>query len=143
MAHERPAPAPFDDCLCLSLRRAARLATRRYDQALAAHELTSGQFSLLGLLASRPGLSQAALAERLAMDRTTVTAALKPLERRGLVTLGRDEKDARAVRMAITAKGLEVLKAAMPSWRRVQRELTELFGARDSVRMREDLARLR
>ena len=67
------------------------------------------------------------LADFLAMDPTTMTAAVKTLEKRGLVQLQANEHDARARRPALTAAGVEVVAKAAPLWReehaRLQAEL--------------------
>ena len=83
------------ECLCLGLRRAARALSRRYDEALQPLDLNNGQFSMLTMIAGLQPVGMQALADRLAMDRTTVTAALKPLQRRGLVTVEASEHDLR------------------------------------------------
>lgn len=76
-----------DHCLCLHVQRAARALARHFDDALRPAGLTNGQFSLLMSLnrPTPPGMGD--VADLLAMDRTTLTAALKPLERRGLVKI--------------------------------------------------------
>src|ERR1700719_5189489 len=76
-----------DTCLCLHLQRAARALARRFDEVLRPLGLTNGQFSLLMSLNRLQPPPMAAVASLLAMDRTTLTAALKPLERRGLVAV--------------------------------------------------------
>src|SRR6185312_11600053 len=106
-----------DTCLCIYLQRAARVVARRFDDALRPLELTQGQFSLLMSLnrPAPPGISS--VADLLAMDRTTLTANLKPLERRGLVTVTIDETDRRSRRLALTAEGRALLIAAVPIWK--------------------------
>src|ERR1700678_4330874 len=76
-----------DCCLCLHMQRAARALARRFDEALRPFGLTNGQFSLLMSLNRPEPPSMGPVASLLAMDRTTLTAALKPLERRGLVNV--------------------------------------------------------
>ena len=76
-----------DACLCLHVQRAARALGRRFDEAFRPLDLTNGQFSLLMSLNRPQPPSIGSVASLLAMDRTTLTAALKPLVRRGLVTL--------------------------------------------------------
>ena len=124
------APAPFettvevrDACLCLHAQRAARSLARQFDDAFRPMGLTSGQFSLLNSLnrAVAPTLGQ--VADLLAMDRTTVTAALKPLERRGLVVSRSDPQDRRARRLALTSAGAELLSRAIPVWRETHSRL--------------------
>src|SRR5688572_33481002 len=72
-----------DHCLCLAAQRAARSLARRFDEALRPIGLTSGQFSLLMSLNRPRAPSMTEVAALLAMDRTTLTAHLTPLERRG------------------------------------------------------------
>src|ERR1700710_2370973 len=85
-----------DTCLCLHAQRAARALARRFDEALRPVGLTNQQFSLLMALNQPEPPSMAPVARLLAMDRTTLTAALKPLEKRGLVDLDPDPKDRRS-----------------------------------------------
>src|SRR5580700_4648284 len=94
-----------DCCLCLHVQRAARALARRFDEALRPVGLTNGQFSLMMSLNRPEPPGMASVASLLAMDRTTLTAALKPLERRGLVKVAADPLDRRSRRLTLTAKG--------------------------------------
>jgi DNA-binding MarR family transcriptional regulator len=107
-----------DTCLCLHVQAAARALARRFDEALRPLALTQGQFSLLMSLNRRqpPGIGE--VAALLAMDRTTVTANVKPLERRGLVKVRVDPEDRRNRRLELTAAGRALLAAAAPIWKR-------------------------
>ncbi|TXM92416.1 MarR family transcriptional regulator [Methylobacterium sp. WL103] len=91
-----------DACLCLHAQRAARALGRRFDDALRPLGLTSGQFSLLMALNRPEPAAMSAVARLLAMDRTTLTAALKVLERRGLATVAVDPEDRRGRRLSLT-----------------------------------------
>ena len=112
-----------DHCLCLHVRRAARALARRYDEALRPVGLTNGQFSLLMALNRPEPAPMAGVASLLAMDRTTLTANLKPLERRGLVEVLTGPKDKRVKRLALTEAGREALARAVPIWHRTQAEI--------------------
>src|SRR6266567_6450397 len=94
-----------DRCLCLHVQRAARALARRFDDALRPHGLTNGQFSLLMSLNRPQPPPMGPVASLLAMDRTTLTAALKPLERRGLVEISPDPSDRRSRVLRLTAEG--------------------------------------
>src|SRR5690349_7838097 len=109
-----------DACLCLHVQRAARALARRFDEALRPLELTNGQFSLMMSLNRPEPPNIGSVATLLAMDRTTLTAALKPLERRGLVKVSVDAEDKRSRRLAITATGRALL--ARSEERRVGKE---------------------
>ena len=132
-----------DCCLCLHVQRAARALARRFDEVLRPLGLTNGQFSLLMSLNRRPQPPpMAAVASWLAMDRTTLTAALKPLERRGLVTVAPDPGDRRSRLMALTPKGMTLLARAVPIWERIHREIEGLLPDGDPNRLRSNLRAL-
>ena len=131
-----------DCCLCLHVQGAARVLARRFDDALRPLDLRNGQFSLLmGLNQPKPP-QMAAVASLLAMDRTTLTAALKPLERRGLVTVTSDHGDRRSRLMALTPKGMTLLAKAVPIWKRTHSEIEGRLPDGDSDRLRSDLRAL-
>jgi DNA-binding MarR family transcriptional regulator len=102
-------------CLCLHVQRAARALARHFDDVFRPLEITSGQYSLLMSL-NRPAPTMGDTAEFLAMDRTTLTAALKPLERRGLVRVAADESDRRVKRLSLTPAGNALLAKAYALW---------------------------
>jgi DNA-binding MarR family transcriptional regulator len=105
-----------DTCLCLHLQRAARTAARRFDEAFRPLGLTNGQFSLLMSLNRPDPPAIGDVAALLAMDRTTLTAALKPLERRGLLRVSVDATDRRIRRLVLMPAGQALLAAAVPIW---------------------------
>jgi DNA-binding MarR family transcriptional regulator len=129
-----------DCCLCLHVQRAARALARHFDDALRPVGLTNGQFSLLLSLNRPKPPSMTAVASLLAMDRTTLTAALKPLRRRGLVKITPDPADRRGRLMTLTAKGRRSLARAVPIWRKTHAAVEALLG--DGDRLRNDLRAL-
>lgn len=129
-----------DSCLCLHAQRAARRLARRYDEALRPLGLTSGQFSLLMSLNRPEAPSIGSVSTLLAMDRTTLTAALKPLQRRGLVTVEVDPADRRSRRLHLTPAGHAVLGEALPVWERAQAANEALVEGAE--RLRADLRAL-
>lgn len=131
-----------DCCLCLHVQRAARSLGRLFDDALRPFGLTNGQFSLLMSL-NRPEPPQMrAVADLLAMDRTTLTAALKPLERSGLLIIAIDPKDRRGRRLSLTDAGRKTLAGAMPTWERVHGEIEAMLPDGNADRLRRDLLAL-
>src|SRR3954453_2003877 len=105
-----------DTCLCLHLQRAARATARRFDDALRPLGLTNGQFSLMMSLNRSEPPRIGSVAALLAMDRTTLTAALKPLERRGLLGVTPAPGDRRSRRLTLTPAGRTLLASAVPIW---------------------------
>src|SRR5690606_20400444 len=94
-----------DTCLCLHTQRAARALARRFDDALRPLGLTNGQFSLLMALNRPDPPAMQPVAQLLAMDRTTLTAAVKPLERKGFVSIMVDPADRRSRLLSLTDQG--------------------------------------
>jgi DNA-binding MarR family transcriptional regulator len=128
-----------DTCLCLDVQRASRAIGRRFDQAFRPLGLNNGQFSLLMTLNRPTPLTMIGLAEHLAMDRTTTTANLKPLERRGLVEVRRDERDARVRRIVLTDAGRAVLAEAVDRWRAANDSVVASLGGTDLAAFRSAL----
>jgi DNA-binding MarR family transcriptional regulator len=131
-----------DTCLCLHLQRAARALARRFDDALRPLGLTNGQFSLMMSLNRPEPPGMAAVASLLAMDRTTLTAALKPLQRRSLVKITTDPADRRGRLMTLTSKGRRLLTRAVPIWKNTHAEVETLLRDSDPDRLRNDLRTL-
>lgn len=132
-----------DACLCLHLQRAARAMGRRFDRAFRPLDLTNGQFSLLMALNRPQPPTIGDVAALLAMDRTSLTAAVKPLEGRGLVAVAGDAADRRVRRLWLTPAGHEALVSALPIWRAAHGEIERLLAiTTDADRLRGDLRRL-
>jgi DNA-binding MarR family transcriptional regulator len=132
-----------DTCLCLSTQRAARALARRFDLALRPFGLTNGQFSLMVALnqAEPPPIGR--LAPFLAMDASTLTAAVKPLARRGLLRVIPDAADRRSRRVQITPEGVALLRDAIPAWRAAHARLDAELGEASVAALRRGLAEIR
>ena len=131
-----------DTCLCLHLQRAARAVARRFDAALRPLGLTNGQFSLLMALNRPQAPSIGSVAALLAVDRTTLTANLTPLERRGLAQVTVDAADKRSRRLVLTPAGRALLVAAVPVWQHTHATIERPLAASDPDRLRADLRAL-
>ncbi|WP_370156261.1 MarR family winged helix-turn-helix transcriptional regulator [Ferrovibrio sp.] len=129
-----------DSCLCLHAQRAARALARHFDAVLRPFGLTNGQFSLLMALNRPVPATMAPLAELLAMDRTTLTAALKPLQRRGLLEVHPDPADRRSRQVVLTPAGRSLMADALPVWTATHAGIDRLVG--DPGRLRADLRAL-
>jgi DNA-binding MarR family transcriptional regulator len=128
-----------DSCLCLHAQRAARALARQFDQVLKPVGLTNQQFSLLMALNRPAPPAMGAVADLLAMDRTTLTAALKALERRGLVRTALPPEDRRARLLILTEAGARVLAAAVPIWRETHAAIEQQLAGFDPDALRSAL----
>lgn len=131
---------PFTDCLCLASRRLSRLLTQIYDRALVGTGLKITQFSVLTALGRAEGrdVTLNAIAEALDLEASSLTRALDPLIREGLVTLA-PGSDKRQRVGSLTRKGRTVLAEATARWRAVQLEAAEKIGAPETALLGEQL----
>ncbi len=116
-----------DSCLCLHVQQTARALARRFDEAFRPLGMTNGQFSLMMSLNRPEPPGMASIAALLAIDRTTLTAALKPLQRRALVAIAPDPQDGRARLLRLTPEGRRLLVRAVPIWKRTHRAVEALL----------------
>jgi DNA-binding MarR family transcriptional regulator len=106
-------------CVCSGIRRAARAVTRHYQRHMRGTGLRGTQFSILVALINAGPSPIGRLANRLGVERTTLTRNLKPLELKRWVKISVEE-DRRLRLVAITAAGRAVARAALPGWRAAQ-----------------------
>lgn len=125
-----------DHCLCLHVQRAARALARRFDEALRPLGINQGQFSLLMSLNRPDAPTISRVAAFLAMDRTTLTAVLKPLERRGLLTMTVDKEDRRNRRLTLTDAGRKLLRDALPIWTKTHAAVDAMLAEQNAGNLR-------
>lgn len=124
-------PTPFDDpCSCFYLRRAARLVTRQYADTMKAAGLKSSQFSILSMLTYFEELTISELAEKMGLERTSMSRTLHPMQKDGLITVS-DERDNRRRYITLTKVGKAKYAQALPLWNQAQRDFQQQLGAKD------------
>ncbi|MBT4095200.1 MAG: winged helix-turn-helix transcriptional regulator, partial [Nitrospinaceae bacterium] len=143
-----------------ALRRAARAAGSMYDDALRPAGLRGTQFTLLAALSkmgeptlgepilgdtpmgggTASGTPMGPLGEALALDRTTLTRNLAPLERRGLIASA-PGPDRRTRIVRLTPEGAQALAQALPLWEGAQLKLAAALGFETAGRIRADLSK--
>jgi len=129
-------------CVCTAVRRADRTLSRIYDEALRPSGLVTTQYSLLSIISRAPGLlTLGELAGAQAMDRTTLTRNLHPLERDGLVQVG-SGRDRRTRVVSLTPHGQATLDNARPLWRSAQARIAHDAGSDRVDHLLAELAEL-
>ncbi|PCI74919.1 MAG: MarR family transcriptional regulator [SAR86 cluster bacterium] len=122
---------PADDpCSCFYLRRAARLVTRQYAETMKPTGLKSGQFSILASLSLQGTQSITALAERMGLERTSLSRALRPLEKDGLINITAEQEKRRRF-VELTKQGRATYKKALPLWNAAQSQYKKQLGAQE------------
>jgi DNA-binding MarR family transcriptional regulator len=113
-------------CLCASVRRAGRLLTRRYEEALRPAGINVSQYELMMTLRAAQPIGQAALAALLDVDQTTLSRNIKVLLRERWIEESKADQDARRRTYALTNVGSTVLAEATHCWQRVHDEMGRL-----------------
>jgi DNA-binding MarR family transcriptional regulator len=114
-------------CACTTVRRTSRILARVFDAALKPSGLNVTQLAVLRAVERHAGEPLTRVADDLCMDRTSLYRAVAPMQRDGLLTISAGA-DARSRAAAVTTRGLRVLEAADPAWRRTQTAIIERFG---------------
>ena len=118
-------------CLCANLRRAARVLTQRYDEALRPLGLTITQFTILQALSLAGEITQGRLGEILAMDSTTLTRTLGVMTRQEWIAkiYGTDRRERR---LRLTSAGKAEFHRALPHWKESQDAVRVQLGKKRS-----------
>ena len=125
-------------CVCLQLRKTTRTVTQLFDEMLRPSGVLSTQLPILVTLSLSGRATITTLAEQLAMDRTSVTRHLGPLERRGLIKVVPGE-DRRTREVSLTARGREAIAKATPLWEVAQARVVKELG-QNRVRHLQELS---
>ena len=121
-------PGPASVCTAAKVRQLSRRVSQIYDEALAAHGLTIGQFGLIACLSRRKGLGIGGLAERLGADASTVSRLVRPLASAGLITIRTDPDDKRGRLVWLTDAGHQRRAAAQTGWQAAQDQMAQQLG---------------
>jgi DNA-binding MarR family transcriptional regulator len=127
------------ECTCFSVRKASRAITQFYEGMLQPTGLRATQFGLLVVLAHTGPANITHLGRALVMDRTTLTRNLKPLAKKGFITIGLGE-DQRTRSVALTTQGHQALAKALPLWVKAQAHVVNRLGQERWRRLMADLS---
>lgn len=130
-------------CVANNLFETARAVARLYAEEMRRAGLARSQFAILNHLDRSGATALTALADRLYMDRTTMTRNLAPLERAGLVLRECSADDARVKVICISADGRRKLLMARRLWRKAQRRMLKLLGEAQWRELESQLTALR
>src|SRR5262249_58567619 len=123
-----------DTCACTRVRTAARLMSRAYDEALRPSGLSAAQLAILAAVDVDEATSIAELSKRLAMDRSTLSRNLKPLEKARWIRLGA-EAWKRSKTVHVTTEGRRRLTRATALWETAQEAFLKRFGKAEWMRV--------
>jgi DNA-binding MarR family transcriptional regulator len=117
-------------CLSANLRRTERLVTRHYDAYLEPSGVSAVQLPILGIVAVAAEPTFRLLADELELDRSTLSRNLSVLERNGMLTIG-PSSGPKPGKIALTAKGRNMLRRAHTLWRQAHRALEKALSSEE------------
>jgi len=120
---------PLDDQLCFSLYAASMAINRTYKPMLDRMGITYPQYLVLTALGEHDGMTIGAIADRLALESSTVTPPVKRLELAGLVERRRSTIDERQVHVSLTPAGQDLLTDSACLGQTLNRQVRALRGA--------------
>src|SRR6266446_10943888 len=125
--YQRLHASKLGPCACSQVRRLGRKLSSLYDTLLSPEDLTITQYSLLANIERAGQLSHTVLADKVGMERTTLTRNLRPLTRAKWVAAGTG-KDRRQHLLQLTAAGRRKLVRSLPLWEEAQRQFLSQIG---------------
>ena len=118
------------ECACFNLQKGTRAVSQYYNKILKPSGLRGTQFTILRVLAVMDSVSITNMANRMVVDRTTLTRNLRPLEKRKLLKIV-PGKDQRSKEVRLTQKGKDTLNKAVPLWEEAQKRLSDGLGMKN------------
>lgn len=132
----------LENFIGFKLRRAQDVSFQAFMRRTGLGSLRPGRFSLLLLIANNPSLNQTLLGEAVGRDKSTITPAVRDLEKAGLIVRQRLASDQRAYTLRTTAAGRRMLNKLMLHARAHEAELDRIVGRKDKARFAELLQRI-
>jgi len=131
---------PVEERVGWVLKRAQQALRGAMDEALRRRGLTTAQYAALSALEEAPGLSGAALARRCFVTPQTMNEIVAHLEASGLVERRRGD-DARVLRAALTAAGLDLVGACHQTVAAIEDRMVSGLSPRERRHLLADLNR--
>jgi DNA-binding MarR family transcriptional regulator len=124
------------------LRRAQIAVFQHFAATMGAAEITPGQFGVLTVIDTNPGLSQTQLGNALGIDRSTVVAVIDRLESRGLVVRAVSPSDRRSHALRLSDEGTRLLRRLEELVRSHEGHIARALSAEDKQLLIELLDRI-
>lgn len=123
-------------------RYAYRVFAKAISVELASHGLLAGQWSVFRVLWEEEGFSQVELANRMRVEKASLTCTLDGMERQGFILRTRNKKDRRKVHIHLSAKGRRLKQTLLPYAGKVNRQATKGLSPADVEQLRALLSKV-
>ncbi len=136
MSNKRRKYKQLSECSCNMMRKSARKITQFYENNLREAGIKPTQFSILATLANTGPIQLTQLADRLVLERTSLTRNLNVLERNTWIDIQPGEEDLRQRIVSLTRNGYKQLDCAIPYWQKAQKAIAKDMGQETITRLR-------
>jgi len=136
MSNKRRKYKQLSECSCNMMRKSARKITQFYENNLREASIKPTQFSILATLANTGPIQLTQLADRLVLERTSLTRNLNVLERNTWIDIQPGEEDLRQRVVSLTRNGYKQLDCAIPYWQKAQKAIAKDMGQETITRLR-------
>jgi DNA-binding MarR family transcriptional regulator len=119
---------PLDQRIGYLLRRAQIAVFKDFFAAFESHDLRPGQYSILTVIESNPGLKQGEVGDALGIKRANFVAMIDELERRKLVRRDPTPGDRRSYALMLTAKGARLMPELHAISERHEQKIVDAIG---------------
>lgn len=133
---------PLPDLIGYNLRRAQVAVFQSFQNAVAPHDITPGQFGVLIMIMENQGLSQSDLGTAVGIDRSTMVAVIDRLESRGLVVRAPSPNDRRSYALRLSDKGDELMRELIPRIQEHDRNMVKDLSADEITHLIDYLRRI-
>lgn len=133
---------PQQESVGYLIRDAHRSFDRVISAQLALHGILSAQWSALRVLWDEENLSQVEIAERMKIERASLTMLINGMEKSGLITRTVDITDRRKMRIRLTQKGRDMKRPLLPIGDAVNMRATQGFTEKDIKTLKRLIVRL-
>ena len=138
----KPLPVGAEQSLGYQIRYAYRIFVKALAEELGPYRITTGQWSALRVLWQVEGLSQVELAQRMMVEKASLTAVLKALVVQGLITRVRNTRDRRKLNIFLTAAGKRLKTRALPIADKINKRATRHLSPVEAEQLRALLAQM-
>ena len=139
MSNKRRKYKQLSECSCNMTRKSARKITQFYENNLREAGIKPTQFSILATLANTGPIQLTQLANRLVLERTSLTRNLNVLERNTWIDIQPGEGDSRQRVVSLTRNGYKQLDCAIPYWQKAQKAIAKDMGQETITGLRTTL----
>jgi DNA-binding MarR family transcriptional regulator len=143
--NRKPEPFPAsiaDQSLGYQIRYAYRAFVKALADELSTQRITTSQWSALRVLWQSDGLNQVELAERMSVEKASLTSVIKAMADEGLVTRKRNAEDRRMLNIFLTPAGRRLQHKILPLVSKINKQATRDLSSSEVQELRRVLMRV-